>query len=52
MWHRMWGQFFKVLQVLQASSERLSVVIGPSYEEFMAENFKKGEILARFLGCN
>lgn len=44
-----WGQFFKVFGVLQASCKRLSVFIG-SYGKFMAERFKKGETLVRFLG--
>jgi len=44
-----WGHFFTELSVLQASRERLSVVVRP-FERFMAEKFRKGETLARFLG--
>jgi len=46
-----WGHFFSALSVLQASSERLSVVVRP-FERFMAEKFKKGETLSRFLGVD
>jgi len=44
-----WGHFFRALSVLQASSGRLSVIVSP-FERFMAEKFKKGETLSRFLG--
>lgn len=45
-----WGQFFKAFAALQASCKQLCIFVGPYYERFMAENFEKGEILARFLG--
>jgi len=50
MQYSTWGHFFEVISVLQASSGRLSVILHP-FERFMAEKFKKGETLARFLGC-
>ncbi|KAF9645974.1 hypothetical protein BDM02DRAFT_3189225 [Thelephora ganbajun] len=49
MRYRTWGYFFKVFSTLQASCKHLSIVVDPC-ERFMAKNFKKGEILARFLG--
>jgi len=50
MQYRTWEHFFKVLSVLQASCQRLSIIIEP-YERFIMETFRKGETLARFLGC-
>lgn len=50
MQYRTWGYLFKEFYALQASRKRLSVIVDP-YERFMAGTFKKGEVLARFLGC-
>ena len=51
MQYRTWGHFFKVSSALQNSCRRLSVVVEP-LEGFMMETFRKGETLARFLGCD
>ena len=45
-----WEYFFNVFSALQASCQGLSIAIEP-YERFMVETFRKGETLARFLGC-
>ena len=50
MQYRTWGHLFNVFSVLQTSCRRLSVIIEP-YEKFIAATFRKGETLARFLGC-
>lgn len=50
MQYRTWGHLFEVFSALQASCRRLSVIIEP-YEKFIAATFRKGETLARFLGC-
>jgi hypothetical protein len=49
MRHSAWEKLFKVFGELQASCKQLTIFVG-SYERFIAENFKKGEVLVRFLG--
>jgi len=49
MWCSAWGHLFRALAVLQPSSRRLSIIVQP-FERSMAEKFKKGETLSRFLG--
>jgi len=50
MQYKMWQRLFGVSSALQTSGRPLSVVVEP-YERFMMETFRKGETLARFLGC-